>query len=602
MAPMAPMAPLCLFILLSILSSKSTLGFMVPSSSSQSYIRTSASSNTIMRRISSTSTSTSPSHTSSSSSSSSKTSWQLHAEYVPQEPESPTTAIKKTKSLHPQVGDLVRYYDLDGGDQKGQELVGKISYITSVLSKDNDNGKEFIVDLTQLEDTGDGYYAEFSSQKRMGKKASRNLKFVSPIIASYVRAEQAFKVPLTTDGQLQVRQETYDLNDYEGPIFKINPDVVAQDGITYATLKFNLLKNAAITGLAGSVVVNIIKGPEDGAIYLAGAMASVGYLFFLSVKTDTLGSNDAKLGTGVSNLRFLMPIFLLVGVALYNQSKGDLNPVLGMNGSSGSDTFDTVTAEQFGVAVLGFLTYRVPLLIGQVRDAFKDEDGDGAALLPGSAGVAMQLMKGEEGNGESDSAMALEALTPVLLVSGPQFTGRTELVQKLLQSNDRLVSPRLVDRQQDGITFERLEERGEFLQVDPSGRYGLTKEAILEASDATEFDSDGSDKVVVIDADVGLARQLQNLSGTRLVGVWVGLNTVSEFEQRLEDEINAGKIAIPQDEAKESFLRAKVKEIVTEIEFGLGSGIFEFTILNNGSEEKCLEELKEAAEYCFKWW
>ncbi|KAL3931610.1 MAG: hypothetical protein SGBAC_011228 [Bacillariaceae sp.] len=588
---MAPLC-LCLFFLLNILSSKSTLGFVVPSSPQMKIA--SHTCTDVTRRISSSHTSALPIsrrlHTS-----------QLYADYVPQEPELelPTAANNK-KSLHPQVGDVVRYYDLDGGDQKGQELVGKISYITSVLSKDGgdsqNKNQEFIVDLTQLEDTGDGYYAEFSSQKRMGKKATRNLQFVSPIIASYVRAEQAFKVPRTTDNQLRVRQETYDLEDYQGPVIKINPDIVAQDGVTYGTLKFNLLKNAAITGLAGSVVVNIVKGPEDGAIYLAGAIASVGYLFFLSVKTDTLASKDAKLGSGLANLRFLMPLFVLVGVALYNQSKGDLNPMVGNDAKGG--TFDTVTGEQFGAAVLGFLTYRVPLFIGQVKDAFAGEEGDDVGtLLPGSAGVAMQLLKGDEAS--SGPAILDQNLTPVLLVSGPQFTGRKELVQQLLDSNydDRLVKPMLIDRQQDGVTFERLEERGEFLQVDPTGRYGLTKDAILEAASGSD-DGFNSNKVVVVDADVGLARQLETLSGTRLVGVWVGLNTVSDFEERLEDEINAGKLIIPEDEPRESFLRAKVKEIVSEIEFGLGSGIFEFTILNDGSE-KSLKELKDAAEYSF---
>ncbi|CAJ1954226.1 unnamed protein product [Cylindrotheca closterium] len=598
----------CLFILLVILSSKSTLGFVVPSSQiSSNAVRIPSSS-----AYTSGATGRTYSYRTSSDNDDTSSSSQLYAEYVPQDPGSPTVA-KKSKSLHPQVGDLVRYYDLDGGDQKGQELVGKISYIVPVLSKknsgadgnsssqsknnnnnNNENNKEFLVDLTQLEDTGDGYYAEFSSQKRMGKKANRNLKFVSPIVASYVRAEQAYKVPLTNDGQLRVRQETYDLDDYEGPIFKVDQGVVAQDGLVYGTLKFNLLKNAAIAGLAGSIVVNIIKGPEDGAIYLAGAVASVGYLFFLSVKTDTIFSDDAKIGSGVANLRFLMPILLLVGVALYNQSQGEY---------AGTTTFDTVTPEQFGCAVLGFLTYRVPLFLGQVQDALKEEV-DAGGLLPGSAGIAMQLMKGDAAATTASGATLIanqDQLLPVLLVSGPQFTGRKELVQKLLESDDRLVSPRLVDRQQDGVTFERLEDRGGFLQVDPSGRYGLTKEAILEASQQPMSDTGGSgcDKVVVVDADVGLARQMQNLSGTRLVGVWVGLKTVAEFEEQLEAGLEAGTIVIPEDEPKESFMRGKVKEIVQEIDFGLGSGIFEFTILNDGSE-KSLEELKDAAEYCFK--
>ncbi|KAL3929652.1 MAG: hypothetical protein SGBAC_012119 [Bacillariaceae sp.] len=51
----------------------------------------------------------------------------------------------------------------------------------------------------------------------------------------------------------------------------------------------------------------------------------------------------------------------------------------------------TVTGEQFGAAVLGFLTYRVLFYIEQVKDAFAEEEGNEVgALLPGSADVAME--------------------------------------------------------------------------------------------------------------------------------------------------------------------------------------------------------------------
>jgi hypothetical protein len=489
--------------------------------------------------------------------------------------------------LHPLIGDLVRYYDLDGGNKKGQELVGKITFLTSIASQG------FLAELTELEDVGDGYYAEYSSQKRMSKKTDRNLNYVSPIMASYVRAEQAYKVPLTSEGTLRVRQETYDIDDYGGPVYKIDNSIVQNDGITYETLKFNLLKNAAITGLAGSVVANILKGPEIASIYLVGALASVGYLYFLSVKTDTMASQEAKLGKSVANVRFLMPVFVIMGVALYNQSRGDLNPLKDVD-----SVFDTVTPEQFGAVFLGFLTYRLPLFISSVRDAFKEDENDElSSILPGSAGVVMQLATAANTDA-AKSQVADQSLTPVLLVSGPQSTGRSELIQQLLEEDERLVAPTLIDRMQDVITFERLVERGEFLKVDPTGRFGLTKDAILQAAQVKP-EGGGFDKVVVVDADVNLAKRLQSLSGARLIGVWVGLNSVAEFEARLEADLEEGKVAIPEGETKESFLRSKIREIVNEIDFGLGSGIFEFTVLNEGTK-KSLRELQEAAEYCFK--
>ena len=104
--------------------------------------------------------------------------------------------------------------------------------------------------------------------------------------------------------------------------------------------------------------------------------------------------------------------------------------------------------------------------------------------------------------------------------------------------------------------------------------------------------------MVVVDADVELAKKLQKMSGARLVGAWVGLNSVQEFEDRLKVQIDNGEIPIPEDETEQSVLRARIREIVQEIEFGISSGIFEFTILNENQAES-LKQLREAANYCF---
>ena len=72
-----------------------------------------------------------------------------------------------------------------------------------------------------------------------------------------------------------------------------------------------------------------------------------------------------------------------------------------------------------------------------------------------------------------------------------------------------------------------------------------------------------------------------------------------EFESRLEKQIASGAILISEDESKESVIRARVKEIIKEVEYGISAGIFEFTILNV-DKEKSVAELKEAASYCSK--
>lgn len=507
------------------------------------------------------------------------------SQYVPPAPEEDVRAVPTSKKLYPNCGDFVRYYDLDGGKVDGQVLVGKISYIQKNIGKE---GSGWSVDLAELEDVGDGYYADYPSRQR-AKRATRDLAAISPVTASFVRSENAFRVPREAGtGRPAVRAQQYDIEGYEGPfsgVGAINQNVVERDAVTYAALKNQLLRYAAIAGVAGTLIADLTKGTEDALIYFAGAFTSVLYLLLLSLKTDTVASTQSKLGSNVANLRFAMPLVLLVGVTVYNKSLGDANPV------QGGGPFDSITVEQFGAAIIGFLTYRLPLFLTQLQAAFRDDTG--GVVIPGSAGVALQLV--QEAATSSESVLQVDdALSTVFLVSGPQATGRTELVRRLIEEGQgRYIEPNTVDCVKDSAKFERLEQRNEFLTVDKSGRYGITKEGILTAAQEC-----GPDTVVVINADVSLAKQMSSLAGTRLIGVWVGLNSVKEFEERLGLEIDRGDITIAEDDTRESVIRAKIKEVVQEIEFGISSGIFEFTILNN-DEEASMKELRGAASYCF---
>lgn len=515
---------------------------------------------------------------------------------------------KKREPPYPKVGDTVRYFDVDGGAADGEVLVGKIALIQPILSKepagnDDDGTNRWLVEIQELEDVGDGYYADYPSRKRRNKRSLRKLEEIGPVSASFVRTEDAYRIPRDKSGRPVAQYDRYKLEGYEGPAaVPVNEEVVQSDGERYAELKIQLLKDAALAGLFGTVLVELLRGFDDAITYLAGAIAGVGYVFFLSVKTDTVGSAGAKLGNNVSNLRFVLPAIVLTTVAVRNVA-------LGANGPLGPDgpgsIFSTVTTEQFACAMLGFLTYRVPLFASQLSPVFGDSLGD---LLPGSAGVALRMAQEAkaEGEGEGSTGLLDEDLTPVLLVCGPAGTGKTSLVKKLIaDGGGRFVEPKMMDRVEDGVTFERLEMRDEFLKMDSTGRYGLTAESVLTAATPATGDGDEENEervqqqVVVVDADVALAKKLTTVSGARLIGVWVGLDTMEKFEGRLRAQIESGDLLIPEDETEESVIRAKAKEIVQDIEYGVVSGIFEFTILNDDFE-KSYGSLKQAAEYCFK--
>lgn len=522
--------------------------------------------------------------------------------YSPPE-DAETTPSAKPKLPLVKIGDVVRYYDVDGGRADGQILVGKIALIQAIRPSSAtpppgaDGTNKWLVEINEMEDVGDGYYADYPSRKRR-KEALRKLEDIAPLPASFVRSEDAFKVPMERGGTSpQPSHSGFELVAYEGPqALPIDQDVVATDAEKYDKIKFTLIKNAAIAGAAGTIVAELVGGFEDAVIYFAGALAGVAYLFFLGIKTDTVGSEDAKLGSNVSNLRFVLPLLVIVGISLKNTMSGDSNPVLVPG------IFSTVTPEQFGSAMIGFLTYRAPLFVSQLAPVMSESVTD---MVPGSAGIAMRMAADAKQRGVDVAALDEMAgfddnLTTVLLVSGPEGTGKTTLVNKLLEDDSRFVKPVLMDRVSEGIKFEQLEQRGSFLEIDSSGRYGLLKEGVLEAAEkAASAEDETSKKVVVVDADVGLAKQLVNVSGARLVGVWIGLDDLEKFESRLKSKIASGGVAVPDGETEDSVLRAKVRQVVKDIEFGVVSGLFEFTILNEDIEES-VRQLKEAAGYCFK--
>jgi len=533
-------------------------------------------------------------------------------------------AAKQREAPYPKIGDCVCFYDVDGGQADGQALVGKISLIQRILgsegraNEDGDDGtKTWLVEITELEDVGDGYYAEYPSRKRRSKRSLRNLEDIAPLAASFVRTEDAYKIPSDAGtGRPIPLFPQYNLKGYGGPAaVSVNQDVVQDDLERYADLKIKLLRDALLAGLAGALITDLARGLDDAIVYFSGALAGVGYLFFLSIKTDTIGSEGGKLGKNVSNFRFVLPAVVLVGIAIRNLALGDASPL----GASGpTNIFSTVTQEQFACAMIGFLTYRIPLFVGQLTPVIGDSAG---SLLPGSAGVAFQMAQEAKAAREAGEAIGDATnpfgkdLTPVLLVCGPPGTGTTSLVQRLIAEDERFVPPKLVDRVKDPTAFERLETREEFLKLDDSGRYGLTAQGVLTAAASAEAEAKAAaaaeatgekeeaadnqfGRVVVVDADVDLAKKLRRLPGLQLIGVWVGLDSMEKFEANLKKQIESGELAIPEGETEESVIRAKVKLIVQNIEFGVVSGMFEFTILNDDIDTS-MAELKKAAEYCF---
>jgi len=250
-----------------------------------------------------------------------------------------------SSSLYPEIGDIVRYYELDGGKVDGQVCIGKIDRINSAEQ----------VEVVPLENVGNGYYAEYFSSNAKGRPIKRALSTLSPIRdAPFSSNEYAYQIPMNEKNAIRVTAEKYDLDTYTGPPSLLEEDEDSAE--SYQGLKTTLLLQTASLSLVGlTLIVSGIVPNGDPLAFVCGSLAGLLYLLFLYVKTDTLGSSDEEYGSNLSTLRFFAPPLAFIGITLYNTVLGEELRFL-----------NSVSTNQYLSAIVGFLLYRLPLFARQI--------------------------------------------------------------------------------------------------------------------------------------------------------------------------------------------------------------------------------------------
>jgi hypothetical protein len=343
---------------------------------------------------------------------------------------------------------------------------------------------------------------------------------------------------------------------------------------------------------------------------------------------------------------------------------------------------NVVPKDQFVSAVLGFLSYRVPLLYTELKGAFTGGIADQLVeVLPGSVAKTVQVVnqynKNKPGPSMDASANAAvraapDAAAKVLLVAGPPATGKTSLVSKLVASyssgagSSRLRRPPIATTRPprageedegkfvfvDRLTFAQLQREGQLvaawsdsargggsdgadgglsssssassassasssasssgLEVLMSGELDLDAETAagrgmagagelygLRVGDVLAAGRGGG--VCVIDAKDtdaadAVAAVLEDRPDVSLTGLWVSLNTLTDFEERLT-AVNPAFGGVGDDTGEgPALLRAELKRVINAIEWGVMSGLFEFTVINDDAAT-ALEEMKKSVAF-----
>lgn len=92
-----------------------------------------------------------------------------------------------------------------------------------------------------------------------------------------------------------------------------------------------------------------------------------------------------------------------------------------------------------------------------------------------------------------------------------------------------------------------------------------------------------------------MVKALMGISDVALIGVWVSLDSIEAIEERIRATLRG----TGQDRGSSDFesdVRGLVRQAVDDIEFGIMSGVFDFTVIND-DESEAMKTVRRAVEF-----
>lgn len=517
----------------------------------------------------------------------------------------------------PKEGDIV----LCPGKWKGESVLGRIRFMR--YSQPNEAWVAEVIPL--MEGKSNNVYVV----DRKASSLSEKIASLRPVLSFFLRSENGYKISYRKNStEIILKAPSYrPLNaEFKFPQKVINETVLASDMVTYAEIKTRIVSNTLKAGAIGTVgsLFAFNFNIDISLSYFLGVLSGALYLILLGKKVDQVGAGfsvgtapaPSKADEILAKSRFAVPLFL-VGILSAKNIYVDGDEV---------SLFRFLSKEQFLSAIGGFLTYRLSLFATEVASEFRTEDV--LSVAPGSFAESYRLAKKlrKDGGNEVDDS---PTLTTVVLITGPRAAGRSSIATALANNINTNTKTNQVSKTKNDplkvckflttnpglwqtnptkykiINIEELEKLKLNSKIVYEGEekntFGASAPVYLSIDDITAF---GDKSPVLLEGPPAVLEALSKFKNLRLLNIWISLQTKEQFIEKatsivqtqalqaMKGEGNINRDELAQKSAQQ--VSDLVNEAARDVTFYMQKApLFEYTLLNSGSEEQTLDELEQ---------
>ena len=520
----------------------------------------------------------------------------------------------------PKEGDIV----LCPGVWKGERVLARIRFLQYSTARSC-----WSAEVSPL---AEGKSVDVFTTDKKAKPLVVNVTDLQPVRAMFVRSENGYRVNRKTNStELLTRAPKYKTlpADYVVPTKPLNMTTLEEDLVRYEALKTRIVVSTAQFGAVGTAVAAFFFGPDVAIPFFLGSGAGAAYLYLLGKKTDSIGAMYSKansstaaaavamdgVGGGLAlpgrlnealvNARFFVPVIVLALFAAKNYfvDGEELQP------------FQLVSRQQFLGVASGFLSNRIALFLTEIRAEMRTEDI--LSIVPGSLAETYRQSKRLESTGRQPAVVS--TLSTVVVITGPRAAGRSSLTSRLL-ANGKVAGKLQVCRylttdtgawQRDPTRFKlvtddelaALRTAGKLLyEGQEKGLFGAFVPVALSADDVTgasEGPTAGLPTARLVEGPPEVIEALGKVATLRLLNIWISLQTKEQFiekasvqvQTQLRAMMDVGRPASAQESAAQ--VSDLVNEAAQDVSFFMSKApLFEYTLLNSGTEEETLDELE----------